>query len=149
MWKVLVQIVAGASMPFVLLGVTLAYAPPQYQVGTGATAVCQACTCPGDLDGSGSVSVGELLQAVNALLNGCPAPAPTFTPITKRTALVFCPGDCDGDGVVTIEDKDKAVAIINGADISTCPAADANGDGRVRSNDITMIIQAINNGCPQ
>jgi len=149
MWKVLVQVVAGAAMPFILLGATLAYVPPQYVIGSAAPPECKACSCPGDLDGNGAVSVGELIAAVNSLLHGCPAPAPTFTPITKRTAVVFCPGDCNGDGVVTIAEKDQAIAIINGAPLSTCMAADANGDGRVRSNDITMIIQAINDGCPQ
>jgi len=67
------------------------------------------------------------------------AQTPTATP-------GVCPGDCNHDGVVTIAEKDQAIAIINGADLSTCPAADVNGDGRVRANEITIIINTITNG---
>jgi len=33
--------------------------------------------------------------------------------------------------------------------LSLCPAGDANGDGRIRADDMTVAINNLNNGCPQ
>ncbi len=51
--------------------------------------------CPGDLDGDDSVSINEIITAVNSLLNGC--------------AAGVCPGDLNGDDVVTVDEIIKAV----------------------------------------
>ena len=59
--------------------------------------------CPGDLNGDGSVTVNEIVTAVNALLNGCAAGP--------------CPGDLNGDNMVTVDEVVKAVsAALGGCD---------------------------------
>ncbi|MBI3786261.1 MAG: hypothetical protein HY270_22970 [Deltaproteobacteria bacterium] len=46
----------------------------------------KAQVCPGDLNGDHEVTIDELVTAVNAALNGCPAvPTPTATPTPKPT----------------------------------------------------------------
>lgn len=66
--------------------------------------MARSLPCPGDLDGDGSVSINEIITAVNSLLNGCAAGA--------------CPGDLNGDDVVTVDEIIKAV----NAALQGCPA---------------------------
>ena len=67
----------------------------------------RALPCPGDLNGDGSVSINEIITAVNSLLNGCAA---------------ACPGDLNGDQVVTVDEIIKAVnAALLGCDTSPTP----------------------------
>ena len=64
--------------------------------------------CPGDLNGDGSVTVNEIITAVNALLNGC--------------AVFPCPGDLNGDDLVTVDEIVKAVnAALGGCDVTQTP----------------------------
>ena len=60
-----------------------------------------------------------------------------------------CAGDCDGDGIVTTAELSIVTDIINGArPLSACPAADANGDTHVRSNEYTIAANNHTLGCP-
>jgi hypothetical protein len=70
-----------------------------------------AQSCPGDLDGNGTVTVDEILTVVNAALNGCqPSPTPTVPPATatptrtatpSRTATATPRFIDNGNGTVT------------------------------------------------
>ncbi len=67
--------------------------------------------CPGDLNADHTVTIDELISAVNAALNGCD---------TAATAAVVaaCPGDLDGDERVTIN---EIITAVNAA-LQGCPA---------------------------
>lgn len=68
--------------------------------------------CPGDLDGDGIVTVNEIITAVNAALNGCPADP--------------CPGDLNADHVVSIDEIMKTViAALHGCDSTATPTTTA------------------------
>jgi hypothetical protein len=60
--------------------------------------------CAGDCDGSGEVSINELLLGVNIVVNG--------TPLDECTAM-----DTNGDGVITVNELIQAVNVALG----TCP----------------------------
>ena len=61
-----------------------------------STSSSVAQSCPGDLNGDGEVTIDEILRAVNAALDGCPA-APTPTPQPPCAERL-----CDnGDGTIT------------------------------------------------
>jgi len=61
-----------------------------------------------------------------------------------------CIGDCNGDGSVTESERDQALLILEeSAELSTCAAADANGDESVKGNEITLIVNnMVRTDCP-
>ncbi|MGE0520715.1 MAG: PQQ-dependent sugar dehydrogenase [Candidatus Binatia bacterium] len=53
-----------------------------------------------------------------------------------------CSGDCDDDQIVAVHELVEAVGLaVNGSDVRPCPAADADGDGRI---DIADLVSAVN-----
>jgi hypothetical protein len=69
------------------------------------SATVAALQCPGDLNGDGTVTIDEIVRAVNAALNSCTADP--------------CPGDLNGDHVVTIDEIVTAIgAALQGCDSS-------------------------------
>jgi hypothetical protein len=64
-----------------------------------ALGLADLSACPEfDADGSGTVTVDELVQAVDNALNGCPVPSPTQTPTATPTRPVLGGGaECGGD----------------------------------------------------
>jgi hypothetical protein len=71
--------------------------------------VAGAAACPGDLNGDGTVTINEIITAVNAALNGCAADP--------------CPGDLNGDQVVTVDEIIKAVnAALQGCEPTPTPS---------------------------
>ncbi|MFQ5666678.1 MAG: hypothetical protein ACE5I7_09630 [Candidatus Binatia bacterium] len=69
-----------------------------------------AGTCPGDLNGDSSVTVDEIITAVNAALTGCGTAAGPAAPTA-------CPGDLNKNNVVTIDE----LIVIVGAALNGCP----------------------------
>lgn len=66
-----------------------------------------------------------------------PAGGATPTPTEPST----CAGDCDGNHVVSISDLVSAVNIVLGnRSVDTCRAADVNGDGEVRINELVIAV---------
>lgn len=47
-------------------------------------------TCPGDFNNDGSVTVNEIILAVNAALDGCPTPGPTQSCGLQQTGQTEC-----------------------------------------------------------
>jgi hypothetical protein len=65
-----------------------------------------------------------------------------------RAQQTFCPGDCIVDGEIQVDEIVTMVTIINGVrPAADCRAADADGDGRVRSNDVTRAVRSLLDGC--
>lgn len=63
-------------------------------------------------------------------------------------AVPPCPGDCGGDRVVGIAELTTVVALaIGDAALSACPAADADGDGRVLVADVVAAVRTGLEGC--
>ena len=63
-------------MSFVILLVVLgiesvSYVPPVI-VPSAPTPTSTASPCPGDLDHGGTVTIDEVIRAIDALLDGCP-----------------------------------------------------------------------------
>ncbi len=59
-----------------------------------------------------------------------------------------CVGDCSGDEEVAINELITCVNIALGnADVSTCPACDANDDGEVAINELIMAVNNALEGC--
>lgn len=59
-----------------------------------------------------------------------------------------CPGDCSLDGSVTVSDVVAAVGVNLGANpLALCIAADTNGDGEVRIDELIRGVQLLLNGC--
>jgi hypothetical protein len=50
---------------------------------TSAVTPVPAQSCPGDLDGDSEVTVDEIIQTVNAALDGCAEPTPGFVTISS------------------------------------------------------------------
>lgn len=72
--------------------------------------------------------------------------SPTRTPTATPPA---CVGDCDGRHVVTIDALVRNIAVALGtARASTCPAGDANHDGRVTVNELVQAVRSALSGCP-
>jgi len=58
-------------------------------------------------------------------------------------------GDCEDVGVVTVDDVIKMVNIALGnANLSTCPAGDANGDGDITIEEIIRAVRNLLTECP-
>lgn len=73
-------------------------------------------------------------------------PTPTGTP--TATEPPRCPGDCDDGGDVTVDELILGVTIALGeADLESCRAFDADGDGIVRVDDLIAAINAALHGC--
>ncbi len=90
---------------------------------TTLPAGARAAPCPGDLNGDGTVTINEIMQAVNAALTSCGADP--------------CPGDLNGDHVVTIDEIIKAVnAALQGCNGTPAPT-------RTPSNTTTKTPSAI------
>lgn len=101
---------AAGAYPLVagpMLGSDLAAGPLLVLGIDGAVIVAEppAPPCPGDCDGSGAVSINELLLGVNILLGN--------TPVEACTAV-----DGDASGTVTVSELIQAVNVALGA----CPA---------------------------
>ena len=64
--------------------------------------------------------------------------------------LCECGGDCNLDGFVFVNEINKAVKILNNLlPVSSCTAADINGDGQVMGNEITEAVINLGQGCAQ
>jgi hypothetical protein len=60
----------------------------------------------------------------------------------------LCPGDCSVDGDVRVNEIVTMIGVINGSiPPASCRAGDADGDGRVRSNDVTRAVRSLLGGC--
>src|SRR5512143_3842720 len=60
-----------------------------------------------------------------------------------------CPGDCDGGGAVSIDELIQGVAMALGnAELSRCPAFDANASGDVSIDELIAAVAAALEGCP-
>ncbi|MFN8642606.1 MAG: hypothetical protein U0802_13500 [Candidatus Binatia bacterium] len=69
--------------------------------------------------------------------------------LPPRGTAQSCPGDCDGSGRVGVAEVVRAVTIALGTQpVSTCPAADRNGDGRVTIDDLVAAVGSVLDGCP-
>ncbi|HSP96979.1 MAG TPA: hypothetical protein VL049_07005, partial [Candidatus Dormibacteraeota bacterium] len=78
-------------------------------------------------------------------------PARTATPTSTGATPTFsgtCAGDCNGDRQVSIADLIEVLTIVIGdMPISSCPAADADGDGMLTIGDIIAAVNSALNGC--
>lgn len=81
---------------------------------------------------------------------------PTGFVATILTALLFtaagataqCPGDCDASADVTLGEVMTCASIhIGGSDLTSCPNADANGDGVVRIGEVLRCARSFVFGC--
>ncbi len=119
---------------------------------------CQSMSCdPGAihvLDGADGTFLKKI--ATSAPIGGGPAivdgvvyaPYGLSGPVGGILALaVSCPCDCNFDGEVDISELTRAVNISLGADLSLCPAADNDGDGRVAVNELVLGVRAALEGC--
>ena len=61
-------------------------------------------------------------------------------------ALPVCSGDCDGNGMVTTAECDTCERIVGGEPLSLCPGCDANRNGQVTINELTLCRQSVT-GC--
>jgi uncharacterized repeat protein (TIGR01451 family) len=91
------------------------------------------------------ILVQQLVKSGIFLALACGA----FTMSLCPAAAQSCPGDCNGEGVVDVPDMIKAANIaLDAADISTCEAADSNGDHKVTITDIVAAGNSLLHGCP-
>jgi hypothetical protein len=102
--------------------------------------------CPGDFNGDGTVSINELITAVNSSLLGCPTPGPRFTD--------------NGDGTITDtqtrlmwEKKDQSGGIHDWgnvytwcANVSPMDGACDNGPDAMDGTIVTTFLAALNGG---
>lgn len=78
--------------------------------------VANCCDVPGDADGSGSFSIGDITYLIAYIFSGGLAPA------------CFIEGDADGNGDITIADVTYGIAhIFAGGPAPTCPPSQDNG----------------------
>jgi hypothetical protein len=66
---------------------------------------------------------------------------------TDRRGADLC-GRCDGNGTVTIDELVRQSSFLGGADISSCPAADADSSGSVTIDEIVSAVNNLLGGCP-
>jgi hypothetical protein len=103
--------------------------------------------------GADLLNVGDFRGDVfgsRAVVGGVTIVAPTPTPPPAQTQRPPCAGDCDGNGQVYGNEVTVAVRVMAGLlPLSECPAADADGDGRVLVTDVTRTVLNAVGGCPQ
>lgn len=80
------------------------------------------------------------------------APCPVCTNCTPLQAcynsLCHCVGDCNLNGIYDTTDLTILVQMIYGQlPLSACPTIDMNQNGTVEGNEVTTLINVINNGC--
>src|SRR5262245_7585559 len=63
------MLIATSGCSFLLATQLLVLAPRQVHAVDG---YCSTCSCSGDSDGDGTVTVNEVVEVVNNLLDGCP-----------------------------------------------------------------------------
>jgi hypothetical protein len=145
---------------------------PLAVLAPGATA---AFHWSGQAFGDGTVEVGTSLTARRAdgsdariesidcvaAVIGTPhptSPRPSRTPHQHRTLapsatatperIERCPGDCDRSGTVQIHELVTAIEIAIGrADVSACPAADADGNSQIEVSELTAGVGSSLFGC--
>jgi YVTN family beta-propeller protein len=81
-----------------------------------------------------------------------PPPTPTETPTPSVTATVppLCIGDCNLDRAVTVDELVMGVNIARDrADLTGCPAIDANHDTTVSVNELVAAVAGALEGCPE
>jgi hypothetical protein len=70
-------------------------------------------------------------------------------PAARAADAAPCVGDCDGCRAVTINELVACVNLALGTmPVSSCPACDADGDGRVEIDEIIMGVNNARDGCP-
>jgi CSLREA domain-containing protein len=84
-----------------------------------------------------------------------PSPTPTTSPTAQPTTPTpgppagACPGDCGLDDRVTIDEVLRAISIALGSEsLTTCEAADRDGNGRVTVDELVAAVQASIGSCP-
>ncbi len=103
--------------------------------------------------GADLLNVGDFRGDVfgsRAVVGGVTIVAPTPAPVPVETPRPLCAGDCDGNGQVYGNEVTVAVQVMAGLlPLTECPAADADGDGRVLVTDVTRTVLNAVGGCPQ
>jgi hypothetical protein len=107
-------------------------------------AVCTDGDPSCDADGEEGRCTFELSLCFNMTdprLPRCEPTEPLGSYEATVTSALVCAGDCDGDLAVSVDELIGAVGIALGTQpLSTCPAADVDGNGLVEASDLVAIV---------